>query len=315
VNADGWNGLEIRHLVALRAIDEHGSFGAAASALGYSQSAISQQIAALERIVGAALFDRPGGRRAVTLTDSGRLLLRHGDALLARVRAAQADFAALAAGGGGPLRVGTYQSVGARLLPELVRELRARHPAVEIQLLEATTDRDAWALLERGEADVSFTMLPVEHELVEAVEVLRDPYVLLVPASSSITEAPPLQEIAGLPLIAFRSCRHEHRIEAQLRAQGFEPNIVLRSDDNGIIQGLVAAEFGVALMPVLTVDAADDRVRAIPMGDRVHPRALGIGWHRDRERSAAAIALVELARELSPAIAERHAREGLAAAA
>src|SRR3954470_9517198 len=131
---DSWLGLELRHLIALKAIAEHGTFGRAATRLGYSQSAVSQQIAMLERIVGQRLIDRPGGPRPVSLTEAGELLLRHADAIAARLQAAQADLAALDAGDAGPLRIGTYQSVGAKVLPALLREFTAEWPRVDITL-------------------------------------------------------------------------------------------------------------------------------------------------------------------------------------
>src|SRR5881628_1016809 len=112
MQTDSWNALELRHLTALRAVAEEGTFGRAAQRLGYTQSAISQQIAALERIVGEKLLERPGGPRAVSLTEAGHLLLRHADSIVARLDAAQADLQALRAGDAGTLRVGTFQSAG-----------------------------------------------------------------------------------------------------------------------------------------------------------------------------------------------------------
>src|SRR5207244_11763535 len=100
-------------------------FGVAARELGYTQSAVSQQIAQLERSVGVRLVDRPGGPRQVDLTDAGRLLLRHAESIVAQLDAAKADMAALAEGADGPLRVGNYQSSGARLLPALLHRLLA----------------------------------------------------------------------------------------------------------------------------------------------------------------------------------------------
>src|SRR5438309_5548317 len=135
---DRWLGIELRHLTALEAVAREGSFGRAASSLGYTQSAVSQQIATLERIVGQRLIDRPGGPRPVSLTEAGELLLRHADAIAARLSAAQADLLALDAGESGPLRIGTYQSVGARILPGLLREFSPGWPAVEITLREPT---------------------------------------------------------------------------------------------------------------------------------------------------------------------------------
>src|SRR5215203_7038545 len=114
--AHSWLGVELRHLAALEAVAREGSFGRAAESLGYTQSAISQQIQTLERLVGERLLERPGGPRAVSLTEAGRLLLRHAEAVVARLQAAQADMSALASGEGGRLRIGTFQSVGARVL-------------------------------------------------------------------------------------------------------------------------------------------------------------------------------------------------------
>src|ERR1700679_4127902 len=87
---DRWLGVELRHFAALDAVETEGSFGRAAVKLGYTQSAISQQIATLERIVGEQLIERPGGSRPVSLTEAGRLLLRHARAIVARLQAAQA---------------------------------------------------------------------------------------------------------------------------------------------------------------------------------------------------------------------------------
>src|ERR687896_1031630 len=114
--ANGWLRLELRYLAALEAIAVTGSFGAAADELGYTQSAVSQQIASLERLVGQPLIDRPGGRRPVGLTEAGALLLEHSEAVLPRLRVAQAQLQALGQGEAGTPRGGTYQRVGLRLL-------------------------------------------------------------------------------------------------------------------------------------------------------------------------------------------------------
>src|ERR671932_695406 len=115
-NSSVWDMLEVRHLRAFTEVARHGSFGAAARELGYTQSGVSQQIQGLERIVGAPILRRqPGGRRPVELTDAGRLLLGHAEHLLARVGATRADLAALASGEAGTVAVITIQSVGTRI--------------------------------------------------------------------------------------------------------------------------------------------------------------------------------------------------------
>jgi molybdate transport repressor ModE-like protein len=300
--SENWLGLELRHLIALKAIAEEGSFGRAAASLGYTQSAISQQIATLERIVGQRLIDRPGGPRPVSLTEAGEMLLRHADAIAARMQAAQADLAALDAGDAGPLHIGTYQSVGARILPTLLREFAAAWPKVEVSLRESADDRELVQLVERGELDLSFVVLPLDPGPYETVELMRDPYVLVVPAGSPLAareRTPSLRELVEHPLISYRTCRTTQRVEERLRQAGRDPHIVFRSDDNGTVQGLVAAGVGIAIVPRLTVDPADEAIEVVELGDRVPPRLLGIAWHRDRKRTRAAEAFVELAQQLT----------------
>src|SRR5437868_3840218 len=157
---DRWLGVELRHFAALQALADEGSFGRAAERLGYTQSAVSQQIATLERIVGERLVERPGGPRPISLTEAGVLLLRHAQSIVARLQAAHADLDALRAGEAGALRVGTFQSAGARLLPEIMRRYRERWPQVEIRLDELEDD-EAVVAIERGEIDVGFVLVPV----------------------------------------------------------------------------------------------------------------------------------------------------------
>jgi len=296
---DSWLGLELRHLIALKAIAEHGTFGRAATELGYTQSAISQQIATLERIVGQRLIDRPGGPRPVSLTEAGELLLRHADAIAARLQAAQADLAALDAGDAGPLRIGTYQSVGAKVLPALLREFTEEWPKVDITLRESSDDRELALLIESGELDLSFVVLPLDPGPYEVVELFRDPYVLVVPSGSPLgsrDRPPSLRELVDQPLISYRTCRTTQRVEDRLRQTGREPHIVFRSDENGTVQGLVAAGVGIGIMPRLAVDESYPAIEVVDLGDRVPPRLIGIAWHRDRRRTRAAEAFVELAK-------------------
>src|SRR5712691_2292121 len=295
---DRWRGVELRHLAALEAVGRLRSFGAAARELGYTQSAVSQQVAQLERGVGQKLVDRPGGPRRVDLTDAGRLLLRHADAIVAQIDAAQADLAALAEGAAGPLRVGIYQSVGARILPALLRRFRETWPRVDVDVFEETDAADLLRLLEHGELDLTFADLPLPAGPFESEEVLRDPYVLLVQAGSELAKresAPPLRELGGIPIVTWR---HVGQPETYLRGRVPDLNIVFRSDDNGTLVGLVAEGLGVAVVPQLVVNPRNPAYVALPFGNRIPPRHLAIVWHRDRFRSAAADAFAKLAREL-----------------
>jgi DNA-binding transcriptional LysR family regulator len=303
---DRWLGIEVRHLAALKAVAEEGSFRGAATRLGYTQSAISQQIATLERVAGAKLVERPGGPRAVFLTDAGRLVLRHAEAIMARLKAAEADVAAMLEGAAGKLRVGTFQSVGARIVPNVLRRFGAAWPGVEVQLVESASDPELLSYVERGELDLTFAMPPLPEGPFAMVELMRDPWVLLVPRDSPLAarrDPLPLPEVAKLPLIAPRLCASLEQIHAHFRARGLEPNYVHHLDENNIVHGMVAAGAGIALIPKLAVDPNDERVVVLELGPRVPPRVVAIAWHRDRYRLPAAEAFVELARELCDELA------------
>jgi DNA-binding transcriptional LysR family regulator len=299
MNADQWLGAELRHFAALEAVARTGSFGRAARELGYTQSAVSQQIAQLERIVGQRLFDRPGGPRRVEPTEAGLLLLGHADAIVGRLDAARADMAALSEGAAGTLRVGIYQSVGARLLPALVRRFRAQWPRVGVRVREESAAADLLRLLEHGELDLTFADLPLREGPFEWAELLQDPYVLLVSARSelaSLDSAPPLRDVAKLPLIGRRTTDEPERF---LAGRAPELNVVFRTDDNGTLAALVAEDLGVSIEPRLVVDPRNRDVRMLPFGARIPPRTLVLAWHRDRYRSQAAQAFVGLAQQLA----------------
>jgi DNA-binding transcriptional LysR family regulator len=291
---DRWLGVELRHFLALEAVSREHSFAKAAAALGYTQSAVSQQIATLERLVGQKLVERPGGPKPVSLTEAGRLLLTHAEAIAARVAAAQADLTALEDGEAGTLRVGVFQSVGQRILPELMRRYLASWPKVGVSLTESADDSDLLAQVERGELDLTFSDLPLTEGPFESVELLRDPYVLVVPAGSeqASRHSPlSLREVAQLPLIGHKFCRTRVQIETVFR----EPlDYVFQSDHNQTVQALVAAGVGMALVPRLTMDAQDESTELIDL-PKLPPRVIALAWHRDRYRTPAARAFVDTA--------------------
>jgi DNA-binding transcriptional LysR family regulator len=295
--ADSFPGLDLRQLVALEAVARERSFARAAKQLGYTQSAVSQQIAALERATGVRLLERPRGRRIVEPTEAGRLLLRHAERIVASLHAAQADLRALAAGTSS-LAIGSFQSVGMSILPELLSRYREAWPDVEVALVESTTDDELLGGVETGALDVTFGVLPLEGEgPFTVVELMADPYVLLVPSSSPFAgrDKPPTRhEIGQMSLIGFRHPA-THGVETHLQARGITPRFVFRSDESATVQGLVASGFANAIVPRLTVNLDDKRVRAVDLGGLIPARTIVLVFHRDRYRSVAAEAFQELA--------------------
>ena len=290
-----WLGIELRHLAALDAVAHEGSFRRAAAKLGYVQSAISQQIAALERAVCQRLVERSRGGASVRLTEAGELVLQHADAILARLKAAQADVAALSEGLTGELRIGITQSIGVRVLPALLPEFTATWPDVRVRPIEAAADLPLYEAVERGDVDLSFVELPAPPGPYETFELMPDPFVLVVRRDSPLAEKTiHLDDLGATPLIGHTECRTLRRIEAQLQSRGIEPEFAFRSDVNATIQALVGAGVGAAILPELAVDHADPLITTRPLPG-IPPRLLAVARHRDRYHSPAAQALVDAA--------------------
>lgn len=308
--------LQLRHLLALQAIAEEGSFWAAADRLDCSPSALSQQIASLEAAVGHRLIERSRGRRHVALTEPGELLLRHAAPIVARLRAVRADLAAFGEGKVGRLRVGTYQSVGAKILPRLFRRFVAEWPSIELQIVEGSSDDELLRSVEHGDLDLTFCVLPLPEGPFEAVELMSDPYVLAVPKGAVLARSrtATLGRLRGVKLVGFRLDRTVLAVEDLLRTHGVEPNVVFRSNDNGIVQGMVAAGLGMALVPRLALDEPDPAIHVVRLPE-MPPRVLAMAWHHDRYRSPAALAIVDHARAVCRELTAPRARPASTASA
>jgi molybdate transport repressor ModE-like protein len=293
-NADSWGALEVRHVRAFAAVVDEGTFSAAARSLGYTQSAVSQQIGSLERIVGVPVLHRPpGGRRPLELTDAGRVVLKHARPLLARVRAAEADVAALAGGEVGEVSVRTFQSFGGRLLPAVLAAFRRRCPGVEVRIEEALTGDALFGAVETGEVDVSFAGYPLPEGPFAVRELFDDPYVLVTRKGDDVHG---LGDLSGRRLLGIRGCQHTQAIEMQMIARGVAPETWARFDNNAIIQALVVSGEGVAIVPELVIDSGDPNLHVLPLPELPARRLIAV-WHRERTLSAAAREFVEAASE------------------
>jgi DNA-binding transcriptional LysR family regulator len=305
-----WAGLEMRHLLALVAVVETGTFSAAAEQLGYTQSAVSQQVATLERIVGTPLFERPGGPRPVRLTAAGEILLTHARAVLARVNSAATDLRALASGEQGELRVGTLPSVGTKILPRLLGTFRAEWPGIQIGLRESRDSAELIHAVETGDIDVTFIDIgPSQTGPLEVRPLLDDPMMFLAPAAAPEAEqrAVSIADIAHLPMIGTSNPGCRQIIDDAFRQAPVSPTYVFRSDDNPTIQGLIGSGLAYAVLPLLTVDEDDPHVAVIPIRPAPPPRRLGIAWHPERRPPLALSPFVEVATEICRDLGEQWA--------
>ena len=197
-----WSGIEMRHLVALDAVAREGSFRRAATRLGYVQSAISHQIAALEGLIGKRLIDRSRGTRPLALTPAGEILLAHADALIARVRAAQADLAALDGEGVAALRVGATPDLLARLVPSFLRAYGA-----PVTLHETPGDANAARRADPGRARPRARRDAAAQRATRRCAALRRLVRRRSPGRCSARRAPAAGHVqASWPAAADRSC-------------------------------------------------------------------------------------------------------------
>jgi molybdate transport repressor ModE-like protein len=250
--------LDVKRLRILREVAARGSFSGAAEALYLSQSAVSQQVATLEREVGMSLLERTNG--GPTLTDAGRSLVGHADAVIARLETAERELAAIAGLEGGRVRLASFPTASATLVTRAVSAYRERHPGVELQLAEADPE-DSVPALKRGEYDVALTFdypfSPDEPDRdLERQLLLEEEMQLALPPGHRLVKrrAVKLEDLADedwLTGVSSGSCR-EHIITL-CQAAGYEPRISFESDDYHVLQGLVSTGVGVTLMPELAL--------------------------------------------------------------
>ncbi len=301
-----WHGVELRHLAALEAVAGAGSFSGAGVRMGYSQSAVSGQIATLERLVGARLITRLRGSRNVGLTPEGALLLEHARVINARLSAARADLNGMREGVAPNLRIGTFQSISQTLLPRLFRRLLSESSQTVTSLREDAAIENLVELLASGELDVAFVLLPIGREGIETAEVLRDPWTVVVrndhPFARLRRPITP-QDLSGQPLVTCERCRSQDFVEGALRAAGADVRVVSRLADYRSVLPLVGAGLGCGLVPRLALEGIDDSqpsLHVLPL-EEVPPRLVGVAWNGQRRVGELVPRFVQLAVELGSA--------------
>lgn len=291
-------------LSVFREVVAHGSFSAAADALSYSQSAVSQAVATLEGEVGTELIERRRG--GVRPTAAGAALAAHVDAILARIDMAESEVAAIARGRGGRLRTASFPTAGSSLMPGAIAAFRASHPGVGLTLAEGEPEEMA-PRLRAGEFDL---VLLYEFEGVgerlgtgmRRFELLDDPLHLALPSD---------HELAGRERVGLSDLREEAWVQTSAKspcakhvirschAAGFEPTVSFESDDYQTVQGLVAAGVGVALIPELALSTVrgDIVVRSLEPASPV--RKVFAATPRAAAATPAVATMIDVLREAS----------------
>ncbi|MDG4823226.1 LysR family transcriptional regulator [Asanoa sp. WMMD1127] len=246
--------LDVRRMQVLRAVVTSGSVTAAAAALGYTPSAVSQQVAALEKEAGTALLERVG--RGVRPTAAGRLLTGHAAIISQQVAEAETALADLRAGRTGRLAVRYFASVGPTLLAPALARVRREHPGVTID--PTLTDPDDPL---PDDADLVVVVRRPGDEPPPGVRLTRlrsDAYQAVLPIGHplAVARVVDLADLAGEPWVGSEPpgpCLDP--ILDACAAAGFTPDFVAKSEDYATAQGFVAAGLGVSLIPRLGLSA------------------------------------------------------------
>jgi len=293
------SGLGLRELRAVLTVAELGSFRRAAAQLGYTQSALSHQVSALEGALGRPLFHRPGGRAQIRLTPAGEAVCRRARRALAEVEAMAADAELAERGERVRVRVGVSQTTAAEIMPAALHAFRAEHPGVEVVLSETDETENSPGCREairRGELDLAFDRNPEPDEFVEAVPLLEDPWVILTRRDGELAELerPAFDVLDGQEVVAWtQRWLGQRELEEAWERRGIAPKIVYRTDDNLALQRLVAAGLGHACIGRLAARrAVDPALTWLSPREPLSKREIVLCYPRRRPMTATALALV-----------------------
>jgi len=296
--------LDLRRLRLLRDLAARGTIGAVAEALSYSPSAVSQQLAQLEKEAGVPLLERAG--RNVRLTAAGQTLVSHAEALLTRVEEAEADMAATAGLVAGTLRVATFQSAGLYLLAPALKRLAADHPALRVEVSDAEPEATLPALA-LGALDLTlgdeYPFLPrPADERVEVETLLTESLRIVLPAEHPLAasgEPVPFPALRGEPWALGKGDSHfaELTVRACRAMGGFEPEVRHHSNDLMMLLALVAAGQAVALLPDLVHPGREPGVAVRDVAGGGLTRTVFSAIRRGSTRRPALIALRAALRE------------------
>ncbi|MET8756692.1 LysR family transcriptional regulator [Lentzea sp. NPDC004782] len=290
--------LDVRRMQVLRAVVTTGSITAAATNLGYTPSAVSQQVAGLEKQAGLPLLERVG--RGVRPTAAGRLLTEHAGRLSEQLAEAESALSALRNGCAGTLRVRYFATAGAALVPPAVAAFRAERPGVELDL-KLTEPTDPFEELAAGRADVAITVLEPDQPAPEGVvarHLLADPFFAVLPRGHALSRKRviDLGELADEPWISA-DCGStwpcKDLVSNACAGAGFAPKIAVESDDYATAQGFVVAGLGITLIPRLGLGYAHPGVVLRKVRNPEPVRHIHVVYREEAAWNPAVLALAE----------------------
>ena len=298
--------LDVKQLRVLKEVAACGSFSAAAESLSYTQPAISQQVAALERATGSVLVDRTS--RGVRLTDAGRALVEHAEAVLTRLAAAEAELEAIAGVRGGRLRLASFATAGALIAPPALKLFATRFPEVELSLLDAEPP-DAARMLRQADLEIALVLdythvEPKEfdriYDGIELTHLLDDPMYLALPRDhpQARQRRLRLEDLAEETWVQAGDGPCGRVATGACQLAGFAPRVGFMSDDYTVVQGLVAAGMGVALLPALVLTNIRDDIEIRSLGSGAPCRRIAAATLAGHYRSPATEAMLEILQEV-----------------
>lgn len=309
---------ELRQLRVLRSVGELGSFSLAGERLGYTQPAISKIVASLELEIGTQLVDR--GTRPLRLTDAGEALSRRAASAFEQLAAAQLEVEAIAGLGAGTLRVGTFSSAGVAMVADALSGFRADHPGIELSFSEIGMPSALVRAVRAGDIDLGITFDHPETgddigEGLELHHLLDDPFDLVLPRA---------HRLARRRRITIGDLADEHwllpdfgpgspsfrMIDRRCSEAGFEPRIVFRINDCHVTQAMVAAGFGIALLPRIMLLFGHPEVVVRPLADDAPIRRISAVRLPTRYLTAATGRFLELLVEASSGYSRHDSRGG-----
>ena len=294
--------LDVKRLRVLQEVACRGSFSAAAEELYMSQSAVSQQVATLEREVGMPLLDRANG--GPRLTAAGEALVGHAEAVIARLGEAERELSAIAGLEAGRLRIASFPSASATLVTGALSKFRGRYPGIDLHFSEHEPE-ESLPLLRRGQIDVAvvfdYPSIPAEAERdLERELLMSESMYVALPAGHALADAPTVSiaELADEPwLCSTRPSSCSELVLVACREAGFEPRVEFESDDYSVLQGFVAGGLGVTLLPDLALASLRADVVVRPIVPVAPQRRVWATIRAEGSRSPAADAMVEALRE------------------